>query len=244
MKKYLIILICFFPILLNAQNSEPIQRTFVVPTIEGYESTPVLLSGNWPYFLQDRFIRGNHWDTSPRLDKAVGYNQKDIYNYHFTGVYYSEAEPTELNDNTLLHVKLRKIGGWYNGKPWYINYYTHCQDPDVVNARGIEYAPFLTIDPNVTNKLQTIYYDPGNHVFGFQNINGIIDTNNYCLKLDNTISANTLVLQNPWPNDQLFYLENMYHPSQILLVSITKKIIYVVVCTLQSICEEMIFLRI
>jgi hypothetical protein len=75
MKKF-IFLLALFPILLNAQNSEPEQARFALPA---KDQTNQLLNGNHEYFLQKSFLRGNHWDSSPRLDKAVGYNQKDIY---------------------------------------------------------------------------------------------------------------------------------------------------------------------
>lgn len=129
--KKLIFLLVFIPILLIGQNFEPIQHKFIVTAIK---QDSIYLSSDSAYFEQTKFIKGNHWNSSPRLEKAVGYTQKDISSGHIIGGKHSIA------DSTLLHIKINE-----ENLP---HYWTHCQGEDKVNARGIEYSPILNINPN------------------------------------------------------------------------------------------------
>jgi len=196
MKKYILILIALFPILLNSQNYEPEQAYFEIPAVS--QSAMFPLSGSLDYFQQTSFLRGNHWDTSPRLEKAVGYNQKDIYNDNYIG-----NDASKLNDGTLLHVKMKykKPGDTY-----YTSYWTHCRGPELLNARGIEYSPILEINPSLSHTLQTVPTSSRNPIFGFQTIVGTKDYENDCLLIDTSLK-DSVILEEPWTADQLSYYE-------------------------------------
>ncbi|OGU57700.1 MAG: hypothetical protein A2X64_06390 [Ignavibacteria bacterium GWF2_33_9] len=68
MKNLIIIIVSLFPFISIAQNLEPDQARFAIPATE---ETNKLLNGDVDYFQQKSFLRGNHWDTSPRLEKAT-----------------------------------------------------------------------------------------------------------------------------------------------------------------------------
>ncbi len=207
MKKIILAVIIFFPILLLSQNSEPTQRKFYVPALQD----SVYLMDTLQYFKQDRFIKGSHWDYHIRLGKVVNYNQMDIY------WWYEPKTDTSLKrgdtslfllDSSLLFVKPM--------------YYTHSLGPEMFNIRGIQYSPSLLIDTNKTNELQTRYGDGTNPIFGFAHIRGRItnnpaDTNYSKLIIDGDSLINQVILEEPWTANQLKYssinsdsLENIY----------------------------------
>lgn len=176
--KNLTLLIFLIPIVLISQNLEPIQLRFYMP----FKQDSVYLSSDSAYFQQTRFLKGNHWDNSARLGRVVGYNQRDIREGH-------DENKFPIYNNTLLHVK-----------PDYVS--THCQGPEIVNARGIEYSPILGIYPNLTHTVQTISSSSRNPIFGFQTIVGTKDTTNDCLVIDSLVDSNTVILDEPWTADQ------------------------------------------
>jgi len=190
--KKIFLLISVIPLLLKAQNSEPEQAYFEIPAVS--QSAMFPLSSTLDYFQQKSFLRGNHWDTSPRLEKAVGYNQKDIYNDNYIG-----NDASKLNDCTLLHVKMKYKK---SGDIYYTDYWTHCLGPDILNARGIEYSPILEINPSLSHTLQTVPTSSRNPIFGFQTIVGTKDTVNDCLIVDSSVDSNTVILDEPWTADQ------------------------------------------
>ena len=155
--KKIILFIFLLPILLNAQNLEPVQQQFYFPLYGDSR----YLSGDSAYFQQTKFIMGNHWDSSPRLEKAVGYTQKDIYSQHISDGNY-------ISDSTLLHVKIDEDS--------FPQFWTHCRGPELLNARGIEYSPILEINPDSAFILHTIPTSSRNPIFGFQTIVGTKST--------------------------------------------------------------------
>ena len=193
MKKIILAVIIFFPILLLSQNSEPTQRKFYVPALQD----SVYLMDTLQYFKQDRFIKGSHWDYHIRLGKVVNYNQMDIY------WWYEPKTDTSLKrgdtslfllDSSLLFVKPM--------------YYTHSLGAEMFNIRGIQYSPTLLIDTNKTNELQTRYGDGTNPIFGFAHIRGRItnnpaDTNYSKLIIDGDSLINQVILEEPWTANQL-----------------------------------------
>ena len=183
MKKIILAVIIFFPILLLSQNSEPTQRKFYVPALQD----SVYLMDTLQYFKQDRFIKGNHWDYDARLGKVLDYNQMDIY-------WYNTPDVFQILDSSLLFVKPM--------------YYTHSLGPEMFNIRGIQYSPTLLIDTNKTNELQTRYGDGTNPIFGFAHIRGRItnnpaDTNYSKLIIDGDSLINQVILEEPWTANQL-----------------------------------------
>ena len=155
--KILIILLMLLPAILFGQNLEPVQQQFYFPLYGDSR----YLSGDSAYFQQKKFIMGNHWDSSPRLEKAVGYTQKDIYSQHISDGNY-------ISDSTLLHVKIDEDS--------FPQFWTHCRGPELLNARGIEYSPILEINPDSAFILHTIPTSSRNPIFGFQTIVGTKST--------------------------------------------------------------------
>jgi len=179
--KKLIILISLFPILLNSQNLEPEQATFDLPATNEYS---IYLSSDTAYFQQTRFIKGNHWEAHPVLGRIAGYNQLDVRD----GI---KLDSPSVLDNTLLFVKMEH----------YKKYWTHCQENDVLNARGIEYSPILEINPSLSHTLQTVPTSSRNPIFGFQTIVGTKDFTNDCLLIDTSLK-DEVILDEPWTADQ------------------------------------------
>lgn len=170
-----------------AQNLEPTQAEFYLPA----RDATIPLSNANDYFQQTKFVKGVHWDYTPRLGRVLGMTQQDI-SYNFNSAI--------LNPNTLLHIKIP-------------DYSTHCQRPELVNARGIEYSPILLINPNLTHTVQkcnTNTTSTKNPVFGFQTIVGSKFCNDDYLLIDGTVPTGEVILENPWPNDKL----NVLNPFQ------------------------------
>ena len=184
MKKFILFL-AIIPILLFGQNFEPSQKKFIVPAIT---LDSIYLSSDTAYFQQTRFIKGNHWEAHPVLGRIAGYNQLDVRD----GI---KLDSPSVLDNTLLFVKMEH----------YKKYWTHCQENDVLNARGIEYSPILEINPSISYTLQTVPTSSRNPIFGFQTIVGTKDYTNDCLVVDSFVDSNTVILDEPWTADQLSY---------------------------------------
>ena len=176
---------------LLSQNSEPEQLKFIVPAIN--PTTPIYLSGDLPYFQLDRFIKGWHWDTHPRIGKILNANQMDIYSH-------PELNEGSLKPNSLLFVKMNNN----------TMFYTHCADADLLNTRGIHFEPTLQIDKSKTHTVQTIIGDSTNPIFGFEKIKGVITTNPSSplfgrLLINNDSLKDSVILEKPWRADEIIY---------------------------------------
>ena len=85
--------------------------------------------------------------------------------------------------------------------------YSHGTEPNVLNVRAIQFEPTLEIDPNNPADLNTRINNGRGQIFGFQNRLGrlVNDTNdeNYSRLIIEQNLAGQVVLDNPWPGDQM-----------------------------------------
>jgi hypothetical protein len=173
---------------LFSQNFEPSQKLFKW----GLTGDSTYISADSVYFKQTKPIIGWHWAGPLKISQSLLVNQFDghrdweSYNYttdDFLDGYHLIIKPDE---------------------------YSHAVDSKILNARGIQFEATLKLDPNDLGKLVIRAGDTTRPVFGFSYIRGFIPTNpsdpnfnRLIIHRDSTHLVGQVILDNPWPQNQL-----------------------------------------
>ncbi len=194
MKTIIIFLLAVMVVL--SQNGEPSTRTFTWNTING--SITDTLNTNNDYFKLNSFIIGWMWGGERKISQVMKVNQADT---EPGNPIYLDAN--RYNDNTNLFIRAK-----HNSN----NFYTHCkEDNSVVHTKSLLYSVVLKIDTVDNYKLVKLPNDPENHVFGFKTKSStcidsqFTDDNKWRLIVNDSVPENTVILQDPMPNNLLHF---------------------------------------
>lgn len=166
---------------LDSQDFEPGQLEF------NWEGKNIYLSADSSYFKQTKFFLGWEWAGGGKISSAL-----NVYGYDG----YTRPDVNKMLDSSYLLAKPV--------------FYSHNPDASIMNARGIQYEPTLQLDPNNPDKLVQRLYDTTKPVFGFLTrrgriVNTVGNTNYNRLIIDSAILQGQVILDKPWPDDQLIF---------------------------------------
>jgi hypothetical protein len=181
MKRIILFLFCLAS-LATAQDFEPGQIRFFMG-----QPDSVYLSSSLPYFTQTKMIMGWQWGAERVMQEAMNSTQTHS-NYLARDSFFKN------------NVGIISITG--------VN--THSVRGEIMNARAIQYEPTLLLDPNNPDKLIKRTGDTTRPVFGFLKRRGRIETNpsnaNFNrLIIDSNALQNQVILEEPWPSNQMKY---------------------------------------
>jgi hypothetical protein len=183
MKKLIIITLFLSFFGLNAQDLEPAQQKFYYYG----DPTAKYLSGDSSYFKQNKIFLSWEWMGGGKISKSLDITGHDGFNYTSANEMLDSADLLARRDIT-----------------------SHFPDCGIINVRAIQYEPTLQLSSGKPDSLVIRTGDTTHPVFGFITRRGRIisnpsDTNFNRLIIDSSSLVNQIILDNPWPQDQLIF---------------------------------------